>query len=86
MERLFGRRDDLAGALYAAVVARAREPHWYAEGGVADSIDGRFDMIAAVLTIVLLRLEAEPGAEQAGVALAESFVADMDPQLREIYS
>ena len=53
-------------------------------GGVADTIDGRFDMIAAVLSIVLLRIEAEPGAESFGVALAERFVDDMDPQLREI--
>lgn len=84
IDRLFGRREDEAGTLYRAVVARARAPHWYAEGDVADTIDGRFDMIAAVLSLVLLRLEAEPGAEAAGVALAERFVDDMDPQLREI--
>ncbi|MGK6318940.1 ubiquinol-cytochrome C chaperone family protein [Sphingomonas sp. DT-204] len=84
IDRLFGRREQEAGVLYRVVVARAREPHWYAEGGVADTIDGRFDMIAAVLSLVLLRLEAEPGNEAAGVALAERFVDDMDPQLREI--
>lgn len=83
LERLFGRKDD-AAALYRAVVERAREPHWYQLGGVDDTIDGRFDMIAAVLSIVLLRVEAEPGAEALGVALAERFVDDMDPQLREI--
>ena len=34
------------------VVEIAREPRWYAEAGVADTIDGRFDMIAAVLALV----------------------------------
>jgi len=83
LERLFGRKDE-AAALYSAVVERARAAHWYQAGGVADTIDGRFDMIAAVLSITLLRIEAEPGAESFGVALAERFVDDMDPQLREI--
>ncbi len=83
LDRLFGRKDE-AAALYRAVVERARAEHWYVTGGVADTIDGRFDMIAAVLSIVLLRIEAEPGAESFGVALAERFVDDMDPQLREI--
>ncbi|WP_294295057.1 ubiquinol-cytochrome C chaperone family protein [uncultured Sphingomonas sp.] len=83
LERLFGRKDE-AASLYRAVVERARAAHWYETGDVADTIDGRFDMIAAVLSIVLLRIEAEPGAESFGVALAERFVDDMDPQLREI--
>ena len=69
LTRIFGGRDAAAG-LYAAIVARGRAPHWYVEGAVADTIDGRFDMIAAILSLVLLRLEAEPGAEALGVALA----------------
>lgn len=84
IDRLFGRRQDVAAPLYAAVVARARAPHWYEDGGVADTIDGRFDMIAAVLSLVMLRLESDPAAAAASVALAETFVSDMDPQLREI--
>lgn len=83
IERLFGRGDE-AAALYNAVVERARQPHWYTQGRVADTLDGRFDMIAAVLSVVLVRLEAEPAADRLGVALAERFVDDMDPQLREI--
>lgn len=84
IDRLFGRSNDEAAALYAAVVTRARAPHWYIGGKVADTIDGRFDMVAAVLSMVLLRLEAEPAAAKTSVALAERFVDDMDPQLRQI--
>ena len=82
-DRLFGRRDD-AAVLYAAIVERARAPHWYVEGAVADTIDGRFDTIAAILSLVLIRIEEDPAGDALGVALAERFVDDMDPQLREI--
>jgi cytochrome b pre-mRNA-processing protein 3 len=81
--RLFGRKDE-AAALYAAIVEYARAPHWYQTGGVADTIDGRFDMIAAILSVTLLRIEGDPAGDTLGVALAERFVDDMDPQLREI--
>lgn len=78
-----GPRAPDAGTLYAAVVARGRAPHWYVDGGVPDTINGRFDMIAAILSLVLIRLEAESGSNNIGVALTECFIADMDGQLRE---
>ena len=81
--RFKGKRDETA-ALYASVVARARQPHWYQAGAVPDTVDGRFDMIAAVLAITMLRLEAESAGVAAATHLAEAFVDDMDPQLREI--
>lgn len=87
LARLLGRgprRDPGLTALYAAIVAAARDPGWYREGGVPDTLDGRFDMVAAVLALVLLRLEAEgqAGAEPAA-RLTEIFVDDMDGQLRQ---
>ena len=33
-------------ALYDGLVSRAREPVFFADFGVADSIDGRFDVLA----------------------------------------
>ncbi|MFZ5748528.1 MAG: ubiquinol-cytochrome C chaperone family protein [Pseudomonadota bacterium] len=85
LQRLFGARDrEAAAALYAAIVARGRMPHWYLDGGVADSVDGRFDMIAAILAFVLLRLEGDPEGAVPSTALAERFIDDMDGQLRQI--
>ncbi len=75
---------EAALPLYTAIVARGREPHWYRQGAVPDTIDGRFDAIAAVLSVVLLRLEAEPAAAEPAARLTECFVDDMDGQLREI--
>ncbi|HEV2748105.1 MAG TPA: ubiquinol-cytochrome C chaperone family protein [Allosphingosinicella sp.] len=71
--------------LYEAVVAAGRDPAWYRNGQVPDTIDGRFDMIAALLSLVLLRLEAE-GADgrRAGVRLTEAFIADMDGSVRQL--
>ena len=84
IDRLFGtRRNDSAAPLYAAIVAQARQPHWYLDGAVPDTIDGRFDMIATVLSLVLIRLEADDSTRAGQVALTECFIADMDAQLRE---
>lgn len=69
--------------LWEAIVAEARDPVWYLRHGVADTIDGRFDMVALVTALVMLRLEAlDMRAETAW--LTECFVADMDGSLRDI--
>ncbi|OYX07420.1 MAG: hypothetical protein B7Z08_12430 [Sphingomonadales bacterium 32-68-7] len=68
--------------LWHRTVEVSREPEWY-RAGVADTVAGRFDMIAAVLALVLLRLEPEPETAGAQVYLTELFVEDMDGQLRE---
>lgn len=71
--------------LYTAIVAAGREPAWYRDGGVPDTIDGRFDMIASLLAAVLIRLEAEGEAGRAdSVRLTELFIDDMDGSLRQL--
>lgn len=70
--------------LWNAVVAAARAPHWYVEGTVPDTLDGRFDMISLVLALVLHRIDEDPAQALAGVELTELFVNDMDGQMRQI--
>ena len=82
--RYFGRDGDAVLPLYNAVVLRARQPHWYLDGAVPDTVDGRFDMIAAVLSLVLIRLEANSEGAKTAARLTERFVTDMDGQLREL--
>jgi cytochrome b pre-mRNA-processing protein 3 len=87
LQRLFPDKKQRAtlAPLYAAIVAEGRDPFWYREGDVPDTIDGRFDMIAAVMALVLLRLEAEGEAGRGpSVLLTESFIDDMDASLRQI--
>ena len=83
-QRLFARSDpkDAMQPLYQAIVREGRKPHWYMGGQVPDTMDGRFDMIVAILAQVLIRLEAL-GATQESVWLTELFVDDMDGQLRQ---
>ena len=77
-------RGDLH-ALYGAIIDEARQPGWYRDGGVADSVDGRFEMVSTILAFVLMRLEQLGEAAQLPSAqLAEVFVEDMDGQMREI--
>ena len=68
--------------LWHRAVEISREPQWYADCGVADTVPGRFDMVTAVLSLVLLRLEAADRANETAL-LTELFVEDMDGQLRE---
>ncbi len=85
LSRLFARRDRTAALpLYDAVIAAARQPHWYLDGGVSDTLDGRFDMVAAVLSMVLLRLEDDAQGAVPIAQLTERFIDDMDAQVRQI--
>ena len=76
-------RRSLAARLCAAVVARARDPVFFARFGVKDTLDGRFDLVTLHAWLVLDRLNA------AGVApLAQAFVdtvfVGFDEALREL--
>ena len=86
LSRLLRPRDQGRAALlplWHRVVVIAREPRWYAEFGVADTVPGRFDAIVLVLSMVLLRMERDPALVPPSVLLTEIFVDDMDGQLRE---
>jgi cytochrome b pre-mRNA-processing protein 3 len=84
--RLFGSRAEKGvdvRPLWHRTVGIAREPQWYAQCGVADTVPGRFDAITLVLALVLLRLERDEALIAPSVRLTELFVDDMDGQLRE---
>ena len=82
LKRLFNRTPAPERRCYEAIVAAARHPAFYARWGVADTLDGRFDMIALHTYLVLDRLKgAEPGFRQ---ALVDEFFRDMDYSLREL--
>ena len=72
-----------AAALYARALELAREPSWFAAGGVADTLDGRFAMLAHVMALLILRLQAL-GLHQAEADVTDRFAADMDASLREV--
>jgi len=73
-----------ARALYERIVAQARQPEFYAEFGVPDTLDGRFEMIGLHVFLILYRLKGEPTASGLARAVVEAMVHDMDRSLREM--
>jgi len=86
LSRIFGHRAERApyASLYAWVVGQGRDPAWYREGAVPDTLDGRFDMIAAILALVLLRLEQAGDTSKASALIAETFIEDMEGSIRQM--
>jgi cytochrome b pre-mRNA-processing protein 3 len=86
LARLFRRSvtRDTVHAAYAAAVAQAREPAFYADHGVPDTLDGRYEMIMLHIFLILHRLRDMPQAKDFGQALFDLLFADMDRNLREI--
>ena len=74
LSRLLGTQRDPREKwrpLWHRLVGAAREEHWYAKRGAADTLDGRFDMISMLTALFILRLESEPGGPQAAARLTE---------------
>lgn len=73
-------RKQIARTLYDQLVERARAPVFFAGFGVADTIDGRFDMLALHAWLVLARLKGEGPAAQ---DLTDLIFIGFDEALRE---
>lgn len=73
------------GALFEALVGEARRPHWYVEGHIPDTLDGRFAVLATLVALATVRLERGGDSARAEeAALAERFVEAMDSEHREL--
>jgi cytochrome b pre-mRNA-processing protein 3 len=76
---------DHAASLYAAVVEAARNRVFYAQLGVPDTLDGRFEVLCIMLHAVCRRLvhgsDPDPAFSR---RVTEHFVVDMDSNLREM--
>lgn len=90
---LLSRRSGYAGTateLYGRLVALARSPAFYADLGAPDTPEGRLELIVLHVVLMLRRFGREgegDGRSEAALlarALAETFVTDMDDNLREM--
>lgn len=71
--------------LFDAASQEARRAHWYTQGGVPDTIDGRFAILATILALILVRLERDgDDGNAAAVALTERFIEVMESEHREL--
>jgi cytochrome b pre-mRNA-processing protein 3 len=71
-------------AIYGMIVTQAREPSFYRDLGVPDTVNGRFDLLVLHLWLVLRRLRSMAGARNVSQALFDRFCDDMDANLREM--
>lgn len=83
LSRLFNPPHPPLTDLWLWITATARQPDWYLRHGVGDTVDGRFDMVALITSLVLLRLE-QADLRRETALLTERFVEDMDGSLRDI--
>ena len=80
-----GPTADAVTVTYRAIVAQSRQPLFYAEWGVPDTVTGRFDMICLHMALLFGRLRGEG---KRGTAFSQDvfdyFFRDMDRSLREM--
>ena len=76
---------EAAEAAYRQVVEQARQPVFFAEYGVPDTLDGRFELICLHAFFYLYRLKAErPRSAALSQAFFDAMFADLDRSLREM--
>lgn len=71
-------------AAYVQAVTAARMPIFYEKLGIPDTVDGRFEMIALHVFLILHRIRADADATAFGQRLYDLFFMDMDRSLREM--
>ena len=87
MRRLFKRNPDeeKARALYQSIVEQTRQPVFFRDCGVPDSLDGRFDLLVLHVFLVLHRLKRDRAqTTDLAQALFDTLFQDMDASLREL--
>jgi cytochrome b pre-mRNA-processing protein 3 len=79
------RREEVVSMLYTRIVAQSRRPVFYDTLGVADTPEGRFEVLTLHAILVLLRLRSgREGDEALAQMLFDHMFADLDQNLREI--
>ena len=86
----FGRPSGRPGrhvtdALYEAIVAAARQPHFYSAWEVPDTPLGRYEMLSLHMFLFLERARGKAGGlADLAQELTDEFFKDMDHSLREL--
>jgi len=88
-QRLLGRErranQAIVEALYAIIVASARQPKFYSDWNVPDTPLGRFEMMSLHVFLFLRRTRGETGATAAiAQEITDTFFLEVDHSLREL--
>ena len=77
------KRSQQVQSLYAGLVNRAREPVFFRRFGVADTLDGRFDLLALHAFLLLEQLR-QAGQGDLAQGLTDTIFLGFDEGLREL--
>lgn len=82
--RLAANRDVIE-RLNTAIVEAVRTPVFYLEGGVADTFNGRFELLVLHMAVAVRRMRAlGPPGPAIAQALVDRMFRNLDPALREL--
>ena len=73
--------ESPARRLHASATAQSRRPEFYRAMGVADTVDGRFELLTLHIVLLLERLREQSAVRQ---DLFDIYVSDLDGALREM--
>lgn len=80
------RRKTLKSAdqLLAAILGQARQPIFYQNGGVADTVTGRFDLIVLHSILVMRAIQRDPALAELNQAFLNALFQTIDDSFREM--
>jgi cytochrome b pre-mRNA-processing protein 3 len=86
-QRLFTPRplQSAARSLFAGAIEKARDPEIYLAGGAPDTTEGRFEVYALHVILLVRRLSgAEPAVAELRQGVFDAFVRNLDDGLRDM--
>ncbi len=81
--KLFKQKNEEARDLYACALISTRKELFYSKYGVADSFDGRFDLLLLHIFIILRRAMGRDDYQKLSQAIFDIMFKDVDQTLRE---
>ena len=73
-----------ARALYATIVNQSREPGFFTSWGIPDTPNGRFEVLALHVFLVMHRMRDDVDCAKLARSLSAQAVLDIDRNLREM--
>ena len=86
IEKLFSGSETkkAARSLFIAIVAQSRLSEYFTVGGLPDTVNGRYEVLALNAFLIMHRLRGETRGAELARAVAEEIVLDFDRNLREM--
>lgn len=78
------RNREIVDALYAEIVEASRRPVLFTEGGLPDTVMGRFESLCMSVFLVLARCGDDPALKPLAQDLVDRFISDVEDSIREL--